>query len=133
MIWLWNLSFRLFCLSVRVAEVMDAMVYVDQENGTLAPLSIKATQRLQSAPGKLKSNLTFDEMHFFLINVILLYCDWHNCSFIERLLKTPLKPCLRTPAQSGRKALGPVNKMATLATSHKSDLLNKPLAAQVGC
>lgn len=54
--------------------------------------------------------------------------------FIERLLKTPLKPLLRAPAQSGRKPLGTVNKIVTTpATSHKGDVLNKPLAAQVGC
>lgn len=39
----------------RVQEAMDAMVYLDQENGTLAAPSIKARQRLQSAPGKLES------------------------------------------------------------------------------
>ncbi|KAB5571190.1 hypothetical protein PHYPO_G00222230 [Pangasianodon hypophthalmus] len=78
---------------------MDAMVYLDQENGTLAAPSIKVRQRLQSAP--------------------------------ERLLKTPLKTRLGAPAQSGRKALGTVNKIvATPATSHKGDVLNKPLAAQ---
>ncbi|KAM9470267.1 securin [Clarias gariepinus] len=32
---------------------MDAMVYLDQENGTLAAPSIKARQRLQSAPERL--------------------------------------------------------------------------------
>ncbi|KAI5630007.1 pituitary tumor-transforming 1, partial [Silurus asotus] len=78
---------------------MDAMVYLDQENGTLAAPSLKSRQRLQSAP--------------------------------ERVLKTPLKTWLRAPAQSGRKALGTVNKIvATPATSHKGDVLNKPFAAQ---
>ncbi|KAK3536114.1 hypothetical protein QTP70_029351 [Hemibagrus guttatus] len=78
---------------------MDAMVYLDQENGTLAAPSIKARQRLPSAP--------------------------------ERLLKTPLKTWLGAPVHSGRKALGTVNKIvSTPATSHKGDVLNKPLAAQ---
>ncbi|XP_060783667.1 securin isoform X2 [Neoarius graeffei] len=78
---------------------MDAMVYLDQENGTLAAPSLKFRQRLQSAP--------------------------------EHLLKTPLKTRLGAPVQSGRKALGTVNKIvATPAASNKGDVLNKPLAAQ---
>ncbi|KAK2838812.1 hypothetical protein Q7C36_013626 [Tachysurus vachellii] len=49
----------------------------------------------------------------------------------ERLLKTPLKTWLGVPVHSGRKALGTVNKIvSTPTTSHKGDVLNKPLAAQ---
>lgn len=42
-------------LSMLECQAMDAMVYLEQENGTLAAPSIKFRQRLQSAPGKLES------------------------------------------------------------------------------
>lgn len=59
----------LFCFSfwARASEDMDAMVFLDQENGTLAAPSIKARQRLQSAPGELEqfhTNLTLMEYAF---------------------------------------------------------------------
>lgn len=69
-----------------------------------------------------------------LVKVISSHNCLCNCLFIEHLLKTPLKKWLGAPVQSCRKALGTVNKIvATPATSHKGDVLNKPLAAQVSC
>lgn len=63
----------------------------------------------------------------------LLHSGLHNLLFVEHVLKTPLKTWLGAPVHSGRKALGTVNKIvSTPATSHKGDVLNKPLAAQVG-
>ncbi|XP_067233947.1 securin [Chanodichthys erythropterus] len=81
---------------------MDAMIYLDQENGRLTTPAIKSRQnRLHSAPDQcLRTPLTG-------------------------------KPRLGAPLQSSRKALGVINKVvATPAASHKAEEKTKPAEAK---
>ncbi|XP_072519984.1 securin isoform X2 [Salminus brasiliensis] len=80
---------------------MDAMIYLDQENGRLAAPNLKSRQRLQSAPEQ------------------LLKTPLH------------IKGRLGGSVHSARKALGTVNKIvSTSAVSHKGETRSKPLGAQ---
>ncbi|XP_016310401.1 securin-like [Sinocyclocheilus anshuiensis] len=82
---------------------MDTVIYLDQENGRLTTPAIKSRQnRLHSAP--------------------------------DQCLRTPLaagKARPGAPLQSGRKALGVINKVvATQAASHKAEEKTKPAEAK---
>uniref|UniRef100_A0A8C1WV19 Securin n=1 Tax=Cyprinus carpio TaxID=7962 RepID=A0A8C1WV19_CYPCA len=81
---------------------MDTMIYLDQENGRLTTPAVKSRQnRLHSAP--------------------------------DQCLRTPLtgKARLGAPLQSGRKALGVINKVVvTPAASHKAEEKTKPAEAK---